>query len=131
MLLNKIKSSIHKVKLSNTFACILLLIFSISVQCLFYTNHNQSLFLFYSLSGYSPFAGENDLDTFANITLGDFDFEDEVWNDISDDAKDFIQKLMLKDKSDRLTIDDALAHPWLNVRSMSIFFFLFLFSCCN
>ncbi|CAG2187953.1 Myosin light chain kinase, smooth muscle,Myosin light chain kinase family member 4,Death-associated protein kinase 2,Myosin light chain kinase 3,Death-associated protein kinase 1,Death-associated protein kinase 3,Myosin light chain kinase 2, skeletal/cardiac muscle [Mytilus edulis] len=68
------------------------------------------------LSGYSPFAGENDLDTFANITLGDFDFEDEVWNDISDDAKDFIQKLMLKDKSDRLTIDDALAHPWLNPR---------------
>jgi len=72
--------------------------------------------LFYSLSGYSPFAGENDLETFVNITEGGFDFEDEVWNEISDDAKDFIKKLMVKDKSKRMTIDEALEHPWLNVR---------------
>lgn len=79
--------------------------------------------MFYSLSGYSPFAGENDLETFVNITEGGFDFEDEVWNEISDDAKDFIKKLMVKDKSKRMTIDEALEHPWLNVRLLSMLLF--------
>ncbi|KAK3083179.1 hypothetical protein FSP39_015849 [Pinctada imbricata] len=66
------------------------------------------------LSGYSPFAGETDHETFANINRSDFDFEDEVWDNISEDARDFINKLLNKDKSKRMTIDEALAHPWLN-----------------
>ena len=50
------------------------------------------------MSGYSPFAGENDHLTFEFINNVDFDFEDEVWENVSEDAKDFIQKLLLKDK---------------------------------
>lgn len=86
--------------------------------------------MFYSLSGYSPFAGENDLETFVNITEGGFDYEDEVWNDISDDAKDFITKLMVKDKSKRMTIDEALEHPWLNVRLVFCRCCFSLVCCC-
>lgn len=48
------------------------------------------------LSGLSPFMGENDAETFANITRADFDFDDEAFEAISKDAKDFISSLLIK-----------------------------------
>lgn len=42
--------------------------------------------------------GATDIETMANVTIAKYDFDDEVFNEISDDAKDFIQKLLLKDK---------------------------------
>ncbi len=54
--------------------------------------------MFYRLSGLSPFMGENDNDTYANINRANYDFDDESFTDISDEAKDFIAKLLVKDK---------------------------------
>jgi len=51
------------------------------------------------LSGLSPFLGDNDNETFSNITIGEFDFEDDSFDHISEDAKDFISKLILKRKT--------------------------------
>lgn len=51
-----------------------------------------------SLSGLSPFMGETDMQTMANVTIAQYDFDDEAFNDISSDAKDFIGKLLLKDR---------------------------------
>jgi myosin-light-chain kinase len=42
--------------------------------------------------------GENDNDTYANINRANYDFDDEAFTDISDEAKDFISKLLLKNK---------------------------------
>lgn len=42
--------------------------------------------------------GGTDIETMANVTIAKYDFDDEVFNEISDDAKDFIQKLLVKDK---------------------------------
>lgn len=50
------------------------------------------------LSGLSPFMGENDNDTYTNINRVNYDFDDESFTDISDEAKDFISKLLLRDK---------------------------------
>jgi myosin-light-chain kinase len=52
----------------------------------------------FRLSGLSPFMGENDNDTYANINRANFDYDDEAFTDISDEAKDFISKLLIKDK---------------------------------
>ncbi|XP_065224953.1 titin-like isoform X4 [Planococcus citri] len=65
------------------------------------------------LSGLSPFMGENDAETFANITRADFDFDDEAFDAISDDARDFISSLLLKRKEKRLTAKQCLHHKWL------------------
>lgn len=48
------------------------------------------------LSGLSPFMGDNDTETYANITRGEMDFDDEAFDEVSQDAKDFISKLLLK-----------------------------------
>lgn len=42
--------------------------------------------------------GKNDAETFVNITRADFDFDDEAFDAISKDAKDFIFSLLLKRK---------------------------------
>ncbi|CAF3885454.1 unnamed protein product [Rotaria sp. Silwood1] len=68
------------------------------------------------LSGLSPFMGDNDNDTYANINRANYDFDDEAFTDISDEAKDFISKLLLKNKDKRLQAKECLAHPWLTRR---------------
>jgi len=42
--------------------------------------------------------GESDLETMANVTRADFDFKDESFDIISNEAKDFISKLLVKNK---------------------------------
>lgn len=42
--------------------------------------------------------GDNDAETFANITRADYDLEDEAFDAISNDAKNFISGLLIKRK---------------------------------
>merc|ERR1711997_878185 len=65
------------------------------------------------LSGLSPFMGDSDVETFANISGINYDFEDEAFDSISDEAKDFISKLLVKFQNKRLTAAQCLNHPWL------------------
>ncbi|KAM6059202.1 death-associated protein kinase 2 isoform 4-T4 [Theristicus caerulescens] len=65
------------------------------------------------LSGASPFLGETKQETLANITAVNYEFDEEFFSNTSDLAKDFIQKLLVKDTRKRLTIQEALSHPWI------------------
>lgn len=50
-----------------------------------------------SISGLSPFMGENDIETMSNVTIAKYDFEDECFTGISPECLDFIAKLLVKD----------------------------------
>uniref|UniRef100_A0A2K5PP97 Myosin light chain kinase, smooth muscle n=1 Tax=Cebus imitator TaxID=2715852 RepID=A0A2K5PP97_CEBIM len=65
------------------------------------------------VSGLSPFMGDNDNETLANVTSATWDFDDEAFDEISDDAKDFISSLLKKDMKNRLDCTQCLQHPWL------------------
>ncbi|XP_060837173.1 calcium/calmodulin-dependent protein kinase type IV-like [Rhopalosiphum padi] len=65
------------------------------------------------LSGLSPFMGETDVETMANVTIAQYDFDDEAFDSISNDAKDFIKKLLVKDHKSRLTATECLSHRWM------------------
>ncbi|GAB5576503.1 myosin light chain kinase [Prionailurus iriomotensis] len=65
------------------------------------------------VSGLSPFMGDNDNETLANVTSATWDFDDEAFDEISDDAKDFISNLLKKDMKNRLNCTQCLQHPWL------------------
>ncbi|XP_026683106.1 myosin light chain kinase, smooth muscle [Diaphorina citri] len=71
------------------------------------------------LSGLSPFMGENDSETFANITRAEFDFDDEAFEALSEDAKDFISSLLVKRKEKRLTAKQCLSHLWIAQKDSS------------
>ncbi|XP_071419036.1 myosin light chain kinase, smooth muscle isoform X4 [Pithys albifrons albifrons] len=65
------------------------------------------------VSGLSPFMGDNDNETLANVTSATWDFDDEAFDEISDDAKDFISNLLKKDMKSRFNCTQCLQHPWL------------------
>lgn len=50
------------------------------------------------LSGLSPFAGDNDIETLKNVKACDWDFDEEAFRDVSDEGKDFIRRLLVKNK---------------------------------
>lgn len=68
------------------------------------------------LSGLSPFMGETDIETMANVTIAKYDFEDEAFSNASPEALDFISKLLVKDCSTRMTATECLEHKWLKRR---------------
>lgn len=65
------------------------------------------------LCGFPPFYGDTIPEMFEQIMSGKFDFPAEYWGSISNNAKDFISKLLVVDTKKRLTAQQALEHPWL------------------
>ena len=50
------------------------------------------------VSGLSPFMGDTDLETMANVTIAEYDYEDEAFDNVSCEAKDFIDSLLVKEQ---------------------------------
>ncbi|XP_004517523.1 death-associated protein kinase related [Ceratitis capitata] len=68
------------------------------------------------ISGLSPFMGETDIETMANVTIAKYDFEDESFSNVSPECLDFIGKLLVKDLTTRMTAAQCLEHKWLQRR---------------
>ncbi len=66
------------------------------------------------LSGIHPFQIEENEDKMLdNIERGDWPWLGSNWDQISEQAKDLVAKLMHPDPNQRLTIKQALNHPWI------------------
>ncbi|XP_055750140.1 death-associated protein kinase 2-like isoform X2 [Salvelinus fontinalis] len=65
------------------------------------------------LSGMSPFQGDTDEETLRNIIALNYKFDDHYFSMTSAMAKDFIQKLFVKDQNERMTAEECLHHPWI------------------
>jgi len=65
------------------------------------------------LCGYPPFYGEVQKELFENILAGNYDFPDPEWTDVSEEAKDFIRKILVVDSQQRATAEHCLNHPWI------------------
>jgi serine/threonine protein kinase len=69
--------------------------------------------LYILLGGYPPFHHDNQRELFKKIVRGDFEFHPHFWGSVSEEAKDLIRGLLTTDPVKRLTVEQALAHPWL------------------
>ncbi len=47
------------------------------------------------------------------ICKGEFEFDTDVWDEVSEKAKDLIKKLLTLDISKRITAEEAFNHPWI------------------
>jgi calcium-dependent protein kinase len=65
------------------------------------------------LSGNRPFWSKNPNEILRKVLKGKWRFEGKAWNFVSDEAKDFITKLLETNPEARLTAQTALLHPWL------------------
>lgn len=65
------------------------------------------------LSGESPFQGNSDTETLALVTAAQWEFDEESFDEITEEAKNFISSLLIKDTRQRMSCAEALAHPWM------------------
>jgi calcium-dependent protein kinase len=72
--------------------------------------------LYLILSGKVPFSGATKAEIVHSIQKGFLDFEDPVWTEISPEAKDLIRQMLDKDIMHRITVDQALQHPWFKMK---------------
>ena len=42
-------------------------------------------------------------------------FDNDSWKNISPQGKEFIKRILVKDKEERITIDEILKHNWLEI----------------
>ena len=68
---------------------------------------------FFLLSGTYPFLAPNPEELKVKILSCDYDFDDKDWKGISRNAKKFIEKLIEPNVDQRMTCEQALAHPWI------------------
>ena len=64
------------------------------------------------LSGHFPFYGKNEEEITSKILSGKFEFDIELFNDISEEAKDLITKCLKYDVSRRITVEEAINHKF-------------------
>lgn len=66
------------------------------------------------LSGLSPFMGESDIETYTNVTHASYDFDDEAFDSVSEEAKTFISSLLVHKKENRPSARQCLESKWLS-----------------
>uniref|UniRef100_A0A8C1GEF8 Myosin light chain kinase 3 n=1 Tax=Cyprinus carpio TaxID=7962 RepID=A0A8C1GEF8_CYPCA len=66
------------------------------------------------LSGLSPFMGDNDTETMNNILHAKWEFDAEAFENVSEEAKDFISSLLVPTKCSRMSASGCMKHSWLN-----------------
>lgn len=69
--------------------------------------------LYILLCGDIPFTGANSEETRKSILQGIVKFEGPIWEKVSDGAKDLVRGLLEMDATQRLTVEQALQHPWM------------------
>lgn len=82
------------------------------------------------ICGHPPFVGECSKDCgwdfgeacqtcqdmlFASIKRGEYSFPEETWKGVSNEAKDLISHLLVRDRMLRYSAHEILAHPWISM----------------
>jgi len=70
---------------------------------------------YFMLAGFPPFLGSTMEEIFEAIGKAEYDFPAQYFDVVSENAKDFIRKLLVVNPSMRSTVPQCLQHPFLNV----------------
>ena len=72
--------------------------------------------MYLCLSGKLPFPGESTDEIFNNVMFKDLNlFDDPDLEDVSSEAKDLLSRMFQRDPLNRISPEDALAHPWFEL----------------
>ncbi len=67
------------------------------------------------LCGYPPFNGDNDEEIYEAVLKGEFEFPEEEWESVSENAKILIKKMLTKNPKKRLSALDTLKDVWFKI----------------
>lgn len=71
--------------------------------------------VFVLLGGVSPFYSDNRDRACAKVTEIQYTFPDDFFANISDEAKDFIEELLVRDQSSRPDAEECLKFAWMKM----------------
>lgn len=74
---------------------------------------SAGVIIYILLSGVPPFWDENEQGIFEQVLTGKLDFSADPWPSISEDAKDLVKRMLVRDPKKRLTAHEVLCHPWV------------------
>ncbi|KAK2743264.1 hypothetical protein FQN57_004953 [Myotisia sp. PD_48] len=70
---------------------------------------------YFLLCGYMPFDRDSNLEEMQAILVADYSFTPlEYWRNVSQTAREFINRCLTIDPQARITTHEALQHPWIN-----------------
>ena len=72
---------------------------------------SAGVILYILLSGEPPFNGSNNKNIYYKISTYKYNFPENKWNNISNEAKDLISKILVPEDQ-RISADDILNHEW-------------------
>ena len=69
--------------------------------------------LYVMMCGYPPFNGKSTREVIQKVKKGSLYFDQMEWGYVSLEAIDFVKALITVKPEERISIDDALEHPWM------------------
>lgn len=75
---------------------------------------SMGVIIYYCLSGDLPFFFAKEEEKFEAIKKCQWEFGSTVWEDVSEEAKDLITKLLVRDPKKRLNCSEILDHEWFS-----------------
>ena len=67
------------------------------------------------LSGTPPFYDEDNFQLFEQIKNCQYDFEDDTWKYVSNEAKLFVSQILVSNPKQRLNLEQMKDHPWMKL----------------
>ena len=84
-------------------------------------NYNQKcdiwscgVIMYILLCGRYPFYGSTEEEITRKILIGNFNFDDKHFDNVSENAKDLIRKCLIHDKNKRITVKEAIKHEFFS-----------------
>lgn len=74
---------------------------------------SMGVLLYVILSGCSPFSADEEEMLLQQVAQAKYEFYDNEWKGVSELAKDLVRKLLVVDPAERLSMEQVMAHPWL------------------
>lgn len=71
--------------------------------------------LYILLCGSPPFFEDEKSDLFDKIKNAQYEFDDQSWGGISEEAKDLVRNILKANPEERYNCQQMMAHPWMSM----------------
>ena len=69
--------------------------------------------LYILLCGHPPFHSKSNREVLERTCRGQYSMTGPVWDEVSENAKDLVRKMLVTDPKERIKASEILLHPWI------------------